>query len=68
MWSGSPRDQVLGGVIAVATMSFLFGMFLMHGIQRLLAHDSTYILMFLLLPLFVFAAVLNVRRILKAVP
>jgi hypothetical protein len=43
MWSGSPRDQVLGGVVAVATMSFLFGMFLMHGIQRLLAHDSTYL-------------------------
>ena len=65
---GSPRDTVLGGIMAVASMSFLLGIFLMVGVQKLAQNDPLYIFAFLLLPGFVCAAVLNVRRMLKAVP
>jgi hypothetical protein len=68
MNTGSPRDTVRAGIMAVAIMSFLLGIFSMVGIQRLAQNDSYYIFAFLLLPLFVFAAVLHVRRMLKAVP
>jgi hypothetical protein len=60
---------VLGGIIAVASMSFLIGMFFILGVQKLAQHDFLSILfLLLLLPLLIFAAVLNVRRILRAIP
>ena len=62
----SPRDIVIGGIIVISSMSFLSGVFLMIGIDKLARHDQTYILVFLLIPLFIFAAALHVRRILKA--
>ena len=68
MASGSPRDAVLRGITAVATMAFLLGMFLIIGVQKSAQNDPLYIFAFLLLPGFVCAAVLNVRRMLKAVP
>ena len=68
MPSGSPRDTIRAGIMAVATMSFLLGIFLMVGIQRLAQNDPYYIFAFLLLPVFIVAAVMHVRRMLKAVP
>jgi hypothetical protein len=68
MSSASPRDTAVGGIIAVASMSFLAGIFLMTGVQKLVQHDPIYIGAFLLIPCLVFAAVLNARRILSAVP
>jgi|HubBroStandDraft_3_1064219.scaffolds.fasta_scaffold1454916_2 hypothetical protein len=68
MSTPSSRDTVLGGIIAVASMSFLIGIFLMLGVQKLAQQDSLSVLFLLLLPLLIFAAVLNVRRILRAVP
>jgi len=49
-------------------MSFLVGIFSMLGVQKLAQHDPIWVLFLLLLPLLIFAAFLNVRRILKAVP
>jgi hypothetical protein len=67
MSSGSPRDTVRAGIMAVASMSFLLGTFLMVGIQKLAQGDTYYIFAFLILPLFVVAAVLHVQRMLKVV-
>ena len=50
----------------ISTMSFLSGVFLMVSVEKLARHEQVYILTFLLIPLFIFAAALNVRRILKA--
>jgi hypothetical protein len=68
MSTRSLRDTVLGGIIAVASMSFLIGIFSMLGVQKLAQHDALSILFLLSLPLMIFAAVLNVRRILRAIP
>jgi hypothetical protein len=48
-------------------MSFLLGTFLMVGIQKFAQGDTYYVFAFLILPLFVVAAVLHVQRMLKAV-
>jgi hypothetical protein len=48
-------------------MSFLSGIFLMLGIQKLALNDSLWIMCVPLVPFLIFAAVLNARRILKAV-
>jgi hypothetical protein len=68
MSTRSLRDTVLGGIIAVASISFLIGIFLMLGVQKLTQHDALSILFLLSLPLMIFAVVLNVRRILRAIP
>jgi hypothetical protein len=68
MSTSSTRSTVLGGIIAVASMSFLIGMFFIIGVQKLAQHDFLSILFVLLLPFLIFAAVLNVRRILRAIP
>jgi hypothetical protein len=47
MNTGSPRDTVRAGIVAVAIMSFLLGIFSMVGIQRLAQNDSYYIFAFL---------------------
>jgi len=67
MPSGSPRDAALGGIIALVSMSFLTGVFLMVGLQQWLRNDPLYIAAIVVIPLLIFAAVLNARRILKAV-
>ena len=66
MATASPRDIVIGGIIVISAMSFLSGVFLMVGVEKLVRHDQIYILVFLLIPFFIFAAGLHVRRILKA--
>jgi hypothetical protein len=66
--SQSPRDVAFGGIIAISTMSFLAGLFLMSGIQQVLRHDPIAGLTFLLIPMFAFAGVLHGRRILKQFP
>ena len=53
MSSGSPRDTVLRGIIAIATMSFLLGIFSMVGVLRLAQNDPYYMFAFGLLPLLV---------------
>ena len=68
MATASPRDVALGGIIALVSMSFLTGVFLMTGIQQWLRNDPLYIGAIIVIPLLIFAAVLNARRILKAVP
>jgi hypothetical protein len=68
MSAPSSRDTVIGGIVAVASMSFLIGMFFILGVQKLVQHDSMSILFLLALPLSIYAAVLNVRRILRVVP
>jgi hypothetical protein len=68
MSTPSPRDTVIAGLMVVASMSFLVGIFLMLGVQKLAQHDSMWIVFLLLLPLLVFAAFLHVRRILRALP
>jgi high-affinity Fe2+/Pb2+ permease len=68
MSSGSPRNTVRAGIMAVAAMSFLMGIFLMVGIREWAQGDPLYIAAFLLLPVFVAAAVMHARRMLKAVP
>jgi hypothetical protein len=68
MSTPSARDTVRGGIIAVASMSFLIGMFLILGVQKAAQHDPLSILFLLLLPWLIFAGGLNVRRILRAVP
>ena len=68
MSTRSIRDTVLGGIIAVATMSFLIGIFFILSVQKLAQHDYLSILFLVVLPLMIFAAVLNVRRILRALP
>ena len=68
MSARSIRDTVLGGIIAVATMSFLIGIFFILSVQKLGQHDYLSILFLVVLPLMIFAAVLNVRRILRALP
>jgi hypothetical protein len=68
MSTSSARSAVLGGIIAVASMSFLTGMFFIIGVQKLVQHDFLSILYVLLLPFMIFAAALNVRRILRAIP
>jgi len=67
MPSGSPRDAALGGIIALVSMSFLTGVFLMVGLQQWLRNDPLYIAAIVVIPLLIFAAVLNARRILKVV-
>ena len=68
MSTRSISDTVLGGIIAVATMSFLIGIFFILSVQKLAQHDYLSILFLVVLPLMIFAAVLNVRRILRALP
>jgi hypothetical protein len=68
MSTQSPRDIAFGGIIAISTMSFLAGLFLMSGIQQVLRHDAVAGLTFLLNPMFAFAGVLHGRRILRQFP
>jgi hypothetical protein len=49
-------------------MSFLIGIFFILSVQKLAQHDYLSILFLVVLPLMIFAAVLNVRRILRALP
>jgi hypothetical protein len=63
--SASPKDRVLGSALALALMSFLAGVFLMLGIQLVRA-DPLYLLVFLMLPLLIFAGALHARRIQSA--
>ena len=67
MPSGSPRNTALAGIIALVSMSFLSGLFLMIGIQQWLRHDPLYVGAVIVIPLLIVAAVLNARRILKVV-
>jgi uncharacterized protein (DUF983 family) len=68
MSTPSARDTVLAGLIVVASMSFLVGIFAMLGVQKWAQNDPMWILLLLVLPLLIFAAFLHVRRILKVVP
>jgi hypothetical protein len=68
MSTQSPRDIAFGGIIAISTVSFLAGLFLMSGIQQVLRHDPVAGLTFLLIPMFAFANVLHGRRILRQFP
>jgi len=64
----SPKHTLLGAVIGLASMSFLAGFFLMFTIAKAVQNDLTYVFMFLLLlPLLIFAAALNGRRIFRTV-
>jgi hypothetical protein len=60
-------NRTAWSIIAVAAVSFSFGILLMLGVQRLLAQDPVYMLLavFVLLPLLVVAIFVNTRRILK---
>jgi hypothetical protein len=68
MSTPSARDTVLGGIIAVASVSFLMGIIFMLGVQKFAQHDQMWILFLGVLPLLIFAAFLSVRRMLRAVP
>jgi hypothetical protein len=68
MSTRSARDTALGGILAAALISFLIGICFILGVQRLARHDAMSILFLLLVALMIFAAVLNVRRILRAIP
>lgn len=61
----SPRDVILAGILTIISMSFLAGVFLMRGVQEAARGESMW--SFLLIPLFVLAITLHVRRMLKAV-
>jgi hypothetical protein len=68
MSTPSARDTVLAGLLVVASMSFLVGIFAMLCVQKWAQNDPMWILVLLVLPLLIFAAFLHVRRILKVVP
>jgi hypothetical protein len=67
MPSVSPRNTALACIFALVTVSFLAGIFLMLGVKQWMQNDPTYIGAVILIPLLIFADVLNARRILKAV-
>ena len=64
----SPRDVIFSGIITIATMSILGGLFLMSSVQQVLRHDPIAALTFLLIPMLAFAAVLHGKRMLRQVP
>jgi hypothetical protein len=69
MSSPSPRAAVRAGSIAVAALSFGSGVSLAAAVQKLALQDYTWFLLYLLVVLIlILSAVVNVRRMLKAVP
>jgi hypothetical protein len=59
----SPRDVVLGQIIALVSISFLLGIFFMQGVTNAVRGDWVAWLFFLSLPLLAFAIVVVSRRI-----
>jgi hypothetical protein len=68
MWSHSPRDTVVASMFVVVAMSFAVGVFSMGAAERYTRHDPSYGWTLMLIPLFIVAVLVSVRRILRAVP
>jgi hypothetical protein len=64
----SPRHTALACIIALVSVSFLMGIFLMLGVKQWIQSDPMYVGAVIVIPLLIVAAVLNARRILKVVP
>jgi hypothetical protein len=68
MPSASPGNIVRANLITFGSMCFLIGMFLAIAFHRSVLHDYTWFILYLLpIPVLIFAAVLNARRILRMV-
>ena len=68
MPSASPTNIVRANLIALGSMCFLIGMFLAIPLHRSALHDYTWFILYLVpIPVLIFAAVLNARRILRMV-
>jgi hypothetical protein len=63
----SPRDVVLGQIMALVTISCLAGIFFMQGVINAARGDWMAWLFFLSLPFFAFVIVLVSRRILREI-
>jgi hypothetical protein len=68
MVTASPRDRVLGNIIAIVSVSFITGVFFMQGIVNAVRGERFLTwLFFLCLPFFAFAIVVLARRILSEI-
>jgi hypothetical protein len=63
----SPRDVVLGQIMALVIVSIFVGMFFMQGVMNAVRGDWVAWLFFLSLPFFAFVIVLVSRRILRVI-
>jgi len=67
MSSASPRNIVRANLITLGCACFLIGMFFAIAVHRSALHDYWFILSLVAIPVLIFAAVLNARRILRMV-
>jgi hypothetical protein len=68
MSARTPRDAVLSNIIAVSTISFLTGIFLMQGVVNAVRGEQLLMwLLFLCIPIFAASIVIVTRRTLRLV-
>jgi hypothetical protein len=68
MSARTPRDAVLSNIIAVSTISFLTGIFLMQGVVNAVRGEQLLMwLFFLCIPIFAASIVIVTRRTLRLV-
>jgi len=68
MATPSPRDVVLGQIMALVSISFLLGVLFIQGVTNAVRGDWVATLFFLSFPFLAFAIVLVSRRILREIP
>jgi hypothetical protein len=68
MTAASPKDRVLGNIIAIVSISVLTGFFFMQGVVNAVRGERLLTwLFFLCLPFLAFAIVVLARRILREI-
>jgi hypothetical protein len=68
MAAASPRDRVLGNIIAMVSISVVTGLFFMQGVVNAVRGERLLTwLFFLCLPFLAFAIVVLTRRILREI-
>ena len=67
---GRTKDAIVWNIVSLGLGSFVSGMLLMLALKSYFQGDPTfmYLDLFLLLPLFILASAVTVRRILKVIP